>query len=272
MMAFLGGPPSIPLNTPGRQVRSVCKYRPPISRPARVVFSALIDKKKTLGELNNDSLTDATSRKADGEQNLKPRSFNQGARDARPPRVSSTNRSRNFNARPRFEADPEATYYTKCAKCFAAYEMDPSVLGSGRRVACSVCGNEWFQKPERLYTLRETEEFTDYPMDRKDEIMERNQRSRYSGKRRERQPPAKSLSVFIGNLPFSVSEDELKEIISNVVVPKRVAVVVDADGRSKGYAFADVHKAEDVDQLVNALDNTPLKGRSIAVRPGRRNS
>ncbi|CAN8077152.1 unnamed protein product [Agarophyton chilense] len=277
MMAFLSGPLSIPLNSPGRHARSMCRCRPPIPRPARVVFSALIDEKKALSEPGSDSQAEPTSLQPIEQERVRKPSFSERPRPYRPSRVSPTGGARNYEDRPRFEADPDATYYTKCSRCSAAYEIDPTVLSSGRKVACSVCGNEWFQKPERLYTLRTSEEFTDYPMDRKDELLQQsqrgqNQRGRHPGRRRDRQYAQKSFSVFIGNLPFSVSTEELKEFISNVVTPKRVAVVVDADGRSKGYAFADVNSGDEVDQLVNALDNTSLKGRNIAVKPGKNNS
>ncbi|PXF48064.1 putative RNA-binding protein RbpE [Gracilariopsis chorda] len=277
MMAFLSGPPLIPYNVPGRTARSVCSYRPPVPRPPRVFFSALIDESKPLSEPPRDLLTEPLHRDLPKESEPDSALPPEQRSVARPSRPTHSRDPRRFESPPRFTPDPNAVYYTKCAKCSAAYELDPLVLGNGRRVACSVCSNEWFQKPDRLFKMRETEQFSEYPMDRKAELLERNQQNRARGGRRrdtrDRRPTyTKTFSVFIGNLPYSVTEQELTELISSVVKPKRISIVTDQDGNSKGFAFADVQSEEEVDQIVRSLDATRIAGRTIAVRPGKKNS
>lgn len=277
-MAFLSGPPSIPYNVPGRTARSVCSYRPPVPRPPRVFFSALIDESKPLSEPPRDLLTESFRPDVPKESDPDSALQSEQRRLTPPSRPYPSRGPPRFDNTPRFEPDPNAVYYTKCAKCSASYELDPSVLGNGRKVQCSVCSHEWFQKPERLLTLRETEQFSEYPMERKDEFLEKNQQSqrarggRPRDSRDRRSTFRKTFSVFIGNLPYSATEKELTDLVSSAVKPKRVSIVTDPDGNSRGFAFADVQNEQEVDQVVKSLDGTQMGGRTIAVRPGKKNS
>lgn len=185
---------------------------------------------------------------------------------------------------PPFVPDPNLTYYTKCSTCQAVYDIDPTILGRGKKVACAVCGNEWFQKPERLHWLKDAEGLKDYPLEKKDDLISEARQKRRDhprfrdGDRRDGardrrgpRPQRSAFSVFIGNLPFVVLQEELEELVSSKVDTQRVAIVKDETGKSKGFAFADVRCEEDVDTLVNALDGYELQGRNISVRPGRKN-
>lgn len=149
----------------------------------------------------------------------------------------------------------------------------------------------WFQKSDRLITLKEGEKFKTYPTEEKDRLMEeqaQSRRDRYrdrgrTGDRRDgaregqgarRGAPRTAYaqhSVFIGNLPFSVTKDELEQMIAETVEVTRVAIVKDPAGRSKGFAFADLKSAEDVQTAVNQLDGRDLGGRTMTVRVGRKN-
>lgn len=172
------------------------------------------------------------------------------------------------------------------------YEVEPSTLSRGRKVACSVCGNEWFQRPDRLLVLDSKEEaFKPYPEDQKDELIraqEQKRRDRYrgsrdgggrnSGERREgggnrRGPRAgnSAHSVFIGNLPFSVAEEELEALLATKVQVRRLFIVKDPSGRSKGFGFADVASEDEVNMLVNSLNGHEIGGRNISVRVGNKN-
>lgn len=160
----------------------------------------------------------------------------------------------------------------------------------GKKVGCAVCGNAWFQKADRLMALKDGENFKVYPMEEKDRLMEEAQsrRDRYrgnTGDRRDgprepregqgaRRAPRAAYaqhSIFIGNLPFSITKEELESIISETVVVTRVAIVKDPTGRSKGFAFADLKSADDVQTAVNQLDGRDMGGRAMTVRVGRKN-
>lgn len=194
--------------------------------------------------------------------------------------------------------DPSATYYTECAACSAVYEIDPEALGPrGKKVQCSVCGNQWFQKPDRLSVLKDTEGLKDYPIEEKESRMQAQveaRKDRARGRRNERdnardRDPSRDRrnterrdnsrrgpraghaqhSVFIGNLPYSCSQEKLEEMLRAKVTVTRVSLVKDATGRSKGFAFADLTSERDVETVVNELNGTQLDGRNMTVRVGR---
>lgn len=48
----------------------------------------------------------------------------------------------------------------------------------------------------------------------------------------------KEYSVFIRNLPFTVTAEDLKQLIAQVLPPRRVTVINDKEGRSRGFGFA----------------------------------
>lgn len=202
---------------------------------------------------------------------------------------------------PMFEADPEATYYTRCGKCTAIYEIEPKVLGRGRKVSCAVCSNVWFQKPDRLGVLdNEKEKFVDYPIEKKDELIESANRSRLDrsrgggtdgyeergGQREQRRERGRDFrdrrssgrgrsqhSVFIANLPYEVTADDVRSLLFPNFQDSRISVVTDPQtGKSKGYAFCDVSSEEEVKTVINMLDGKRVKGRPISARVGRKNT
>jgi predicted Zn finger-like uncharacterized protein len=52
--------------------------------------------------------------------------------------------------------DDGNTYFIKCGRCNAAYEVAPGIVKpEGGRVKCEVCGHTWFQAANRLQVLSE---------------------------------------------------------------------------------------------------------------------
>jgi RNA recognition motif-containing protein len=71
-------------------------------------------------------------------------------------------------------------------------------------------------------------------------------------------------TIYVGNIPWSASEEDLKtffsehgEIISARIITER------ATGRSKGYGFVEV--AEDDAEKIVELNGTELEGRKLVV-------
>lgn len=77
--------------------------------------------------------------------------------------------------------------------------------------------------------------------------------------------------LFIGNIPFSIAGGDLEEILKGAGGLERVSLVTDPDGRSKGFAFADMKTEDDVQNAVNTLDGFEVDGRQLTVRVGRKN-
>ncbi|BDX38770.1 RNA-binding protein [Tenuifilaceae bacterium CYCD] len=74
------------------------------------------------------------------------------------------------------------------------------------------------------------------------------------------------MMIYVGNISYSMTADELKELFvpfGNVVAVK---IIVDkASGKSKGYGFVEMDNDEDGLKAINALNDSPAKGRNIKV-------
>jgi RNA recognition motif-containing protein len=72
-------------------------------------------------------------------------------------------------------------------------------------------------------------------------------------------------TVFLKNLAFKADESALRAFITatSKVVPKEVRIPVDAHGKSKGIAYVECEKSEDVPTLIADLDNKDLMGLNV---------
>ena len=93
-------------------------------------------------------------------------------------------------------------------------------------------------------------------------------RDSYSGSGR-RSGQVKKL--YIGNLPFSATEDQLNEWFSQIgVTPSGVNLIRDRfTGQSRGFAFVEVNSDEDADRAVNSLNGQNFGGRNLVVNEAR---
>jgi RNA recognition motif-containing protein len=73
--------------------------------------------------------------------------------------------------------------------------------------------------------------------------------------------------LFVGNLSFNVSEDELMEAFSQFGATE-VAIPVNESGRPKGFGFVTV-PADQADAAIQAMDGKDLAGRIVAVNEAR---
>ncbi len=76
--------------------------------------------------------------------------------------------------------------------------------------------------------------------------------------------------LFVGNLSFSVTEDDLKEAFSKIGEVASVKLITDAaTGRSRGFAFVEMAADEDADKAIAGLNGTPLMDRTLNVSEAR---
>jgi heterogeneous nuclear ribonucleoprotein G len=75
------------------------------------------------------------------------------------------------------------------------------------------------------------------------------------------------FKVFVGNLEWSVSDEELKQVFAEKDLnPKDVKVIKDKfSGRSKGFAFVEFDNADAVQKAIDAVNGVDLKGRPLRV-------
>ena len=79
-----------------------------------------------------------------------------------------------------------------------------------------------------------------------------------------------SVRLFIGNLPYSASEAELREHLSTVGDPTSVVLPVDREtGRPRGFAFVDYADRAVAEEVIRRFDQQPFKGRPLAVSEAR---
>lgn len=79
-----------------------------------------------------------------------------------------------------------------------------------------------------------------------------------------------SVRLFIGNLPYSASEADLREHLSSVGEPTSVVLPVDRDtGRPRGFAFVDYADRAIAQEAIRRFDQQPFKGRPLAVSEAR---
>ena len=87
------------------------------------------------------------------------------------------------------------------------------------------------------------------------------------------------MNIYVGNLPYSVTEDELRETFAAYGEVSSVNIITDRfTGQSKGFGFVEMPDNAEADDAIKALNETSLKGRNIKVnqakprgdRPARR--
>jgi len=74
------------------------------------------------------------------------------------------------------------------------------------------------------------------------------------------------MKLYVGNLPYNVAEEELRELFSSYGEVSSVDVIMDRfTGQSKGFGFVEMPSNSEADQAIKALNEKPLKGRTIKV-------
>lgn len=75
--------------------------------------------------------------------------------------------------------------------------------------------------------------------------------------------------IYVGNLPFTATEDQLRQLFTDHGVVESVNVVTDREtGRSRGFGFVEM-AAADADTAISALNGTALGDRNLNVNEAR---
>jgi RNA recognition motif-containing protein len=71
--------------------------------------------------------------------------------------------------------------------------------------------------------------------------------------------------LYVGNLPFSATEDAVRTLFSKHGTVEKVSLITDRDtGRPRGFAFVEMSNA-DASRAMQALNGTDLDGRSLKI-------
>ena len=77
-------------------------------------------------------------------------------------------------------------------------------------------------------------------------------------------------NIFVGNLNFNTSEDELRQMFEAHGQVDRVSIMTDREtGRSRGFGFVEMANAEEAERAIAALNGTQLGGRTLNVNEAR---
>ncbi|MDQ3929295.1 MAG: RNA-binding protein, partial [Chloroflexota bacterium] len=76
--------------------------------------------------------------------------------------------------------------------------------------------------------------------------------------------------LYVGNLPYSVTEDQLREMFSQVGEIADAAVVTDRyTGQSKGFGFVEMATDEGAQAAITKFDGQDMGGRAMVVNEAR---
>jgi RNA recognition motif-containing protein len=74
------------------------------------------------------------------------------------------------------------------------------------------------------------------------------------------------MNIYVGNLPYNVTEDDLREAFSEFGEVTSAMLISDKfSGQSKGFGFVEMGNNSEADAAIKALNESSFKGRNIKV-------
>lgn len=76
--------------------------------------------------------------------------------------------------------------------------------------------------------------------------------------------------LYVGNLSFTATEDELRDYFSQAGTPESVAIIKDRmTGKSRGFGFVEMSNESEAAQAIEQLDGKDFKGRALKINEAR---
>ncbi|MHB8625627.1 MAG: RNA recognition motif domain-containing protein [Aggregatilineales bacterium] len=76
--------------------------------------------------------------------------------------------------------------------------------------------------------------------------------------------------LYVGNLPYSVDEEQLRELFGKAGAVTDVAVITDREtGRSKGFGFVTMASADDATKAISQFNGYAMGNRNLTVNEAR---
>lgn len=77
-------------------------------------------------------------------------------------------------------------------------------------------------------------------------------------------------NIYVGNLPRSISPEELEQAFGAHGTVERVSIITDREtGESRGFAFVEMADDSEAQKAIQAMNGTDLGGRTITVNLAR---
>lgn len=78
------------------------------------------------------------------------------------------------------------------------------------------------------------------------------------------------MNIYVGNLPYKISRDELKSAFEVYGAVDNVRIIKDKEtNRSKGFGFVEMSNDEEAKKAIEKLNDSDLNGRQIRVNEAR---
>jgi RNA recognition motif-containing protein len=76
--------------------------------------------------------------------------------------------------------------------------------------------------------------------------------------------------LYVGNLNFSTTEDDLRDLFGKVAPVASVSMIMDREtGRPRGFAFVEMETSEGAQAAIEKLNNSDVAQRTITVNEAR---
>jgi RNA recognition motif-containing protein len=78
------------------------------------------------------------------------------------------------------------------------------------------------------------------------------------------------VNIYIGNISFSTTPDDIRQLFEQYGVVEDVTVITDRDtGRSRGFGFVEMPNASEAQAAITELHDTEMQGRPLTVNEAR---
>ena len=76
--------------------------------------------------------------------------------------------------------------------------------------------------------------------------------------------------LYVGNLPFSATDDSLRELFAQAGQVESAKIITDRDtGRSKGFGFVEMSTDKEASDAITKFNGVDFEGRSLTVNEAR---
>jgi cold-inducible RNA-binding protein len=73
--------------------------------------------------------------------------------------------------------------------------------------------------------------------------------------------------IYVGNLPFSATDAELRELFAQHGTVESVSIITDRDtGRPRGFGFVEMSTEDEAKKAIEELNGRDVQGRALAVK------
>jgi len=78
------------------------------------------------------------------------------------------------------------------------------------------------------------------------------------------------MNIYVGNLPYGMSEDELREAFGAFGEVSSAKILMDREtGRSRGFGFVEMPNSSEAEQAIAQLNGKDLGGRALRINEAR---